>query len=499
MAAVSKLLALLPFLALSQAATSAEWRSRSIYQIITDRFAPPSSSTSCNLGSTSYCGGTWQTIIDKLDYVQSLGFDAVWISPTALGVEGSTEYGEGYHGYWTSDPTKLNPHFGNETDLKALSSALHGRGMYLMTDIAINALSSTSYTLTSDSLSAANNGTLLFKDPANYHERCQIDYSDEVSIRHCWLAEGDNNGAVAMMDLKTEDDTVAGVLKDWAKDYVDNYDIDGFRVDASRHMGKNFQHDLCEAAGTFCIGEIFDYTTSYVSQFQGDNALDATLGYPMKKGLVETFTGSSTTSTLAHTISNAAQYYADPTVIGTFLDNHDLPRVNSLTDDKTLVWNALVGQFLYGGIPIVYQGTEQDIADGPGDPQNREALWNYNDYSTSGETFGRIKNLNKIRSGLGGADSSFYETVGEVLAQQDSDIAIKRGNALAVLTKRGGSGTGTWTVSGAKFGKSASIVDLISCDTFTTSSSGDIPVTWTAGQPFVFVTSDVASQAGLCQ
>ncbi|ODN75506.1 hypothetical protein L202_06634 [Cryptococcus amylolentus CBS 6039] len=127
-------------------------------------------------------------------------------------------------------------------------------------------------------------------------------------------------------------------------------------------------------------------------------------------------------------------------------------------------------------------------------------IWNnYNDYSTSGETFGRIKNLNKIRSGLGGADSSFYETVGEVLAQQDSDIAIKRGNALAVLTKRGGSGTGTWTVSGANFGKSASIIDLISCDTSTTSSSGDIAVTWTAGQPFVFVTSDVASQAGLCQ
>ncbi|WVQ76873.1 hypothetical protein IAR50_006547 [Cryptococcus sp. DSM 104548] len=499
MPALSKLLALLPFLALSHAATSADWRSRSIYQIITDRFAPPSSDTSCPVGSTSYCGGTWQTIIDKLDYVQALGFDAVWISPTALGVEGSTEYGEGYHGYWTSDPTKLNPHFGNATDLQALSSALHSRGMYLMVDIAINALSSASYTLTSDSLSAANDGTLLFKDPADFHPECQIDYSNETSIQTCWLAEGDGNGAVAMMDLVTEGDTVAGTLKDWAKNYVSTYDIDGFRVDASRHMGKDFQHDLCAAADTFCIGEIFDYTTSYVAEFQGDSALDATLGYPMKKGLVETFTGSSTTSTFAHTIANAATYYADPTVIGTFLDNHDLPRVGSLTDDKVLIWNAMVGQFLYGGIPIVYQGTEQDVSDGSADPQNREALWNYNDYATTGETFQRIANLNKIRSGLGGADSSFYETVGSVVAQQDDDIAIKRGNALAVLTKRGGQGTGTWTVSGAGFGNDASIVDLLSCDTVTTSSSGDVSVTWTAGQPFVYVTADVASGAGLCQ
>ncbi|ODN83783.1 alpha-amylase AmyA [Cryptococcus wingfieldii CBS 7118] len=499
MAARSKLLALLPFLALSQAATSEEWRSRSIYQIVTDRFASPSDSASCPLGSTTYCGGTWQGIISKLDYVQSLGFDAVWISPTALNVEGSTEYGEAYHGYWTSDPTQLNSHFGNETDLKALSSALHSRGMYLMADIALNALSSASSTLSADSLSAANDGTLLFKDPSNYHDRCDIDYSDEDSIRQCWLTTGDDNGAVAMMDLKTEDDTVAGVLKDWIKEYAENYDIDGLRVDASRHMGTDFQHDLCAAAGIFCIGEIFEDNTSYVAGFQGDGALDATLGFPMKTGLIDTFTGSDTTSTLAGYISDAAQYYADPTVIGTFLDNHDLPRVNSLTDDTTLVWNALVGQFLYGGIPIVYQGTEQDIADGPGDPQNREALWNYNDYSTSGETYGRIKNLNKIRSGLGGADSSFYETVGEVLAQQDSDIAIKRGNALAVLTKRGGSGTGTWTVSGADFGNSASIVDLLSCDWSTTSDSGDITITWTAGQPFVYVASDVASQAGLCQ
>lgn len=67
---------------------------------------------------------------------------------------------------------------------------------------------------------------------------------------------GDDNGDVALLDLKTESDSVANVLKDWVGGYVTEYGIDGFRIDASKHMSKEFQHDFCEAAGTFCMGEV---------------------------------------------------------------------------------------------------------------------------------------------------------------------------------------------------------------------------------------------------
>ena len=69
-----------------------------MYQIITDRFARSDGSTApCNdLGN--YCGGTYQGIINKLDYIQDLGFDAVWISPVVANIEGNTTYGEAYHG-----------------------------------------------------------------------------------------------------------------------------------------------------------------------------------------------------------------------------------------------------------------------------------------------------------------------------------------------------------------------------------------------------------------
>jgi alpha-amylase len=71
---------LLTFVHETQAvATVNDWRSRSIYQVITDRFARPDGSTTapCVLADNKYCGGTWQGIINKLDYIQGMGFTAV--------------------------------------------------------------------------------------------------------------------------------------------------------------------------------------------------------------------------------------------------------------------------------------------------------------------------------------------------------------------------------------------------------------------------------------
>lgn len=61
------------------AADAAAWRGRSIYQVVTDRFARTDGSTTaaCNTADRTFCGGTWRGIINKLDYIQGMGFDAV--------------------------------------------------------------------------------------------------------------------------------------------------------------------------------------------------------------------------------------------------------------------------------------------------------------------------------------------------------------------------------------------------------------------------------------
>ena len=71
------------FVGSASCATPSQWRDRSIYQVMTDRFARTdgSSAAPCDPRDGAYCGGTWKGIENNLDYISSMGFDAVWISP----------------------------------------------------------------------------------------------------------------------------------------------------------------------------------------------------------------------------------------------------------------------------------------------------------------------------------------------------------------------------------------------------------------------------------
>ena len=124
------LMLLLTAISNSYAASADLWRTRSIYQVMVDRFALTNGSTTtpCNVTTRAYCGGTWKGLQTQLDYIQGMGFDAVWISPISAGVTGMTADGADYTGYWVNDLTKLNDNFGTEEDLLALSEELHSRG-----------------------------------------------------------------------------------------------------------------------------------------------------------------------------------------------------------------------------------------------------------------------------------------------------------------------------------------------------------------------------------
>jgi len=98
---------------------------------MTDRFARSDGNlvAECDVEAGKYCGGSWRGITQRLDYIQEMGFDAIWISPITRNIEGATAYGEAYHGYWQQDLYSLNAHFGTSDDLKQLAQALHSRGM----------------------------------------------------------------------------------------------------------------------------------------------------------------------------------------------------------------------------------------------------------------------------------------------------------------------------------------------------------------------------------
>lgn len=121
-------------------ATLDEWRSRSVYQVMTDRFSHDNSTGDppCNVEHGLYCGGTWKGIKNQLDYIQGMGFDAVWISPITEQLPQLTGVGESYAGYWQQNLGGINERFGSEDDLRNLIDEMHERDMYVMLDVVVN-------------------------------------------------------------------------------------------------------------------------------------------------------------------------------------------------------------------------------------------------------------------------------------------------------------------------------------------------------------------------
>ena len=116
---------------------------KSVYMVMIDRFAHPDANAAhCN--GDDWCGGTLQGLTAQLDYIKSMHFDCIWITPVTeqykgtmcMGADGWC--GTGYHGYWTQNFESIDPAFGTADSLRALSDEIHARGMCLVYDMVIN-------------------------------------------------------------------------------------------------------------------------------------------------------------------------------------------------------------------------------------------------------------------------------------------------------------------------------------------------------------------------
>ncbi len=123
-----------------QANADIDWRDQVIYQIVVDRFGNGDPNNDINVSPSvpgRYHGGDWQGIIDQLDYLQTLGVTALWISPVVKNTEEDAGFGS-YHGYWTQDFLRPNPHFGDLYKLRELVDSAHARGMLVILDVVTN-------------------------------------------------------------------------------------------------------------------------------------------------------------------------------------------------------------------------------------------------------------------------------------------------------------------------------------------------------------------------
>jgi glycosidase len=117
-----------------------DWRDQVIYQIMIDRWDNSDPNNDYNVLQSSpgrYHGGDWQGLIDRLDYLEELGVTTLWISPVVKNVEDDAGF-YSYHGYWTQDFLRTNPHFGDLPKLRELVDTAHARGMLVILDVVTN-------------------------------------------------------------------------------------------------------------------------------------------------------------------------------------------------------------------------------------------------------------------------------------------------------------------------------------------------------------------------
>ncbi|KAF9728749.1 hypothetical protein PMIN04_005929 [Paraphaeosphaeria minitans] len=486
------------------AANAADWRSRTIYQVFTDRFARTDGNTTapCNVANNLYCGGTWKGLEKKLDYIKNMGFTAVWISPITAQVANA------YHGYYQNDLYSLNPNFGTAHDLRSLAAALHSKGMYLMVDIVPNHMA---FAGCPDKIDYRRLKTL--NHPDKFHSYCPIkDTGNQTELEDCWL--GDCN--MAMPDIKTEDPQIAGKMNTWIKWLVSAHNIDGLRIDSVKNVNKAFFPPFCRAAGVFCMGEVSegraDYTYSYQEQ------MDSVLDYPLYYAITRVFQQKSNMSdlvvALAACTENQETGCKDSTLLGTFFENHDNLRFANVTQDLSLVKNALAFTMLGDGIPIVYQGQEQHFAGGD-DPWCREALWS-SQFNTTSPLYKYTALLNNIRNHVishsssssrhrnhhgyavsGSAPYLAYQT--RVLAYTATEMQLRKGEVRTVLSTQGEQSP-SWTLKtqGMEFDTGKTVLDVLSCTRYAVNWNGEVDVNMRAGGPVVLVEEDVLRGSDLC-
>ncbi|KAJ9376289.1 CAZyme family GH13 [Paecilomyces variotii] len=477
------------------AATPAEWRSRSIYFLLTDRFARTDNSTtaSCDTSAREYCGGSWQGIINQLDYIQGMGFTAIWITPVTEQLQGDTGDGTAYHGYWQQKVYSVNSNYGTADDLKALATALHDRGMYLMIDVVANHMG---YAGSGDSVDYSIFEP--FNNQEYFHPYCEIsNYNNQTDVEDCWL--GDTT--VSLPDLNTTRSDVQDLWYSWIGSLVSNYSADGIRIDTVKHVQQDFWPGYNDAAGVYAVGEVFDGDPSYTCPYQ--NYLDGLLNYPIYYPLLGAFESTSgSISDLYNMINTVKSECADSTLLGTFVENHDNPRFASYTSDYALAKNAIAFTILSDGIPIIYAGQEQHYSGGS-DPANREATW-LSGYDTSSGLYTFIAVSNAIRNHAINVDDGYVTYKNYPIYQDDTTIAMRKGSngtqVVTVLSNLGESGSSyTLSLSGTDYDAGQELTEVYTCTSVTVDESGNIPVAMASGLPRVFYPTESLSGSGLCQ
>ena len=482
-----------------------------------------------------YHGGDLKGIEGKLDYIKGLGTTAIWLTPSFKNkaVQGGPgQESAGYHGYWVTDFTQIDPHLGTNADMKALIAAAHAKGMKVFFDIITNHTADVidyqggQYTYRSKSRfpykDAAGatfddrdyiNETFPEMDPATSFPYVPFLHAGEESVKvPSWLNDplmyhnrGDSTFAgesatygdfSGLDDLFTERDEVVKGMGDIFKAWVE-FGIDGFRIDTVKHVNLEFWQefipDILGAAKEadnedfFAFGEVFDGNPAVMSEYTTAGKLQATLDFGFQQQGVDFAKGNSA-SVLADFFAKDDWYTdADSNAyqLPTFLGNHDMGRVAMFLKDSAAneaehlkrVQFADSLMFTTRGNPVTYYGDEQGFVSTGGDQAAREDM------------FASKVDLYNTETVLGGPDGSMdrfgttnplYQHIQALSQVRAKHPALADG---AQVNRYAASGAGIFAVSRVDAGQKVEYVVAANNDTVPATAS--FP-TWSKGKGVVF-------------
>ncbi|MBC6448659.1 alpha-amylase family glycosyl hydrolase [Actinokineospora xionganensis] len=436
-----------------------------IYSLMTDRFenGDPTNDDQASSEAVNeydpthkgfYHGGDLKGLTSRLDYIKELGQTAIWITPPMYNdwlFEGKLPTGEtnttaSYHGYWITKFDQVDPHVGTAEDLKELVRQAHARGMKVFFDIVVNHTGDvisyeegeqqpyrsktdqpykdadgkefddrdyetaavfpkldpeTSFPYNPTFRTEADKSVkspAWLNDPTMYHNRGETTFQGENSLY------GDFFG---LDDVFTErPEVVAGMTKIF-QDWITQYNIDGYRIDTTRHVNMAFWQqfitgvlDYARANGRpdfYMFGEAAVEDPVELSAYTSEGKYQSVLDFTFQDNARNFASKSASAADLA-TFFQTDDMYTDSDSnayqLPTFVDNHDRGRIGwmiqadnpGIANSETLRRSQLAHELMYfaRGNPVVYYGDEQGFTGDGNDQDAREDMFpskvsSYND------------------------------------------------------------------------------------------------------------------------
>lgn len=344
-----------------------DWDEAIIYFAVTDRFFDGNSSNNnpgydtSETGSSSYHGGDFAGLTQKLDYLKDLGVNTIWITPIVANdmedglvtdVAGVKSWG--YHGYWASDFESLDSHLGTEQEFATLLDEAHARGMKIMVDVVLN----------HSGYDQEDKFNSILKDE-NGNAIPMIRTSKET------VTGSDQQASLSgLPDFLTENAEVRNLLVEWQSNWISKYPIDYYRVDTVKHVDSTtwsaFKNALTKINPEFkMIGEWAGGGYATDTGMLRTGRMDSLLDFDFNGEATNFVTGSISSVEDFLTKRNAS--IDNTATLGQFIGSHDedgfaynLVNEQKLTAEKAAELTKVAAslQITAKGQPVIYYGEE---------------------------------------------------------------------------------------------------------------------------------------------